>query len=464
MGAQALVTEGLAEDIGWLHRLMRRHYAAYIDLVQHPSFDVEGFFSEWRADVRTLTGTGSVRAALMESLVRLRQAVPDRHLVFPAVDAALATDERIAVHEYQAAIDHPERGVHDSTGIRGAYPTTWRTAPVLRTDGRLATLATVSASGPGATREVRFGPGTLRLERRTRPTHRGASADPPAYRWHRRDGVGILALRTFTGGAAVAAQLRRFVEDHPLHVQQPVLVFDLRGNGGGSLEYVQHWLARALGGTLRRQPLLDLAPCLCGNWNRLLAAQVRAATVDAVEARKERASLRAQCAPTPPVARIQWRTPVSRAPAGPRYAGRVFVLIDRDTGSSGELAAWELTRNLNAILLGERSAGCMQYGQACRFVLPDTGLVVQLPTRRFFYDAPVEAVGLPVDAYLEDPLQDTETIVGHLEAVAWAAQRSAKGPTPSVEGGGMATTMGETNRRPPCEPTALKWSVASGLA
>jgi hypothetical protein len=56
----------------------------------------------------------------------------------------------------------------------------------------------------------------------------------------------------------------------------------------------------------------------------------------------------------------------------------------------------------------------MQYGEARRFVLPHTRLVVQIPTKRFVFDGPVEGVGLPIDMYLEDIDQDAMGVADNL--------------------------------------------------
>ena len=96
----------------------------------------------------------------------------------------------------------------------------------------------------------------------------------------------------------------------------------------------------------------------------------------------------------------------------------MVALVDRFSGSSGELAALELRCALGAILVGERTAGTMQYGQLQRFVLPRTGLVWQVPTRRFFFEEAVEAVGLAVDAYLEQIDADAADLVPLLERVS----------------------------------------------
>ena len=121
----------------------------------------------------------------------------------------------------------------------------------------------------------------------------------------------------------------------------------------------------------------------------------------------------------------------ARGPAGTPYRGRVFALLDRNSGSSGERAAVDLRRALGAVLVGERTAGCMQYGQAVRFVLPHTGLVLQLPTRRFFFEGEVEGlrgevegVGFPVDVYLEDIGMEAEALLPHLGALERAAREA----------------------------------------
>jgi hypothetical protein len=72
------------------------------------------------------------------------------------------------------------------------------------------------------------------------------------------------------------------------------------------------------------------------------------------------------------------------------------------------------------VLIGERTAGTLQYGEARRFVLPRTGLVCQLPTKRFFFGGPageVESVGWPVDVYLDDAAQAAAVVASHLNTL-----------------------------------------------
>ena len=63
-------------------------------------------------------------------------------------------------------------------------------------------------------------------------------------------------------------------------------------------------------------------------------------------------------------------------------------------------------------MIGERTAGFLEYGEVVTVVLPRTGLFWEMPTKRFYYPEPREAVGIPVDAYLEDADAPIETLYG----------------------------------------------------
>ena len=67
------------------------------------------------------------------------------------------------------------------------------------------------------------------------------------------------------------------------------------------------------------------------------------------------------------------------------YKGRIFVLIDRQCGSSGESAADMLREGLGATLVGERTAGLQEYGNVRLLALPRTLLVVHFATKRNYF-------------------------------------------------------------------------------
>ena len=86
------------------------------------------------------------------------------------------------------------------------------------------------------------------------------------------------------------------------------------------------------------------------------------------------------------------------------YKGRVFVLVDRHCGSSGESAAMFFREGLGAKVVGERTAGVQEYGNVRPFVLPRTLIRMYFATKRNYFTVPVEAVGMPADVYLPPEL------------------------------------------------------------
>ena len=303
------------------------------------------------------------------------------------------------------------------TEVPGSRPATWRLAPMLRSAGDLVRIATLSASGPGDSRQVNRGADCLRLQRRPDTSQRARPPQAPVYEWRICGDATIITLRSFSGPRQVQEWLRQFVSDYDRQVTRPVVLFDLRGNNGGNLMYIAQWIAQAKGGESRGLPRLEVALWPCAEWNQTVEAQIREGRVDSPAAHEERQRVWAAWAAQPLTSALKLTAAICRRPSIRPYAGRICALVDRHSGSSGERAAVHLKRELGAILIGERTAGCMQYGEACRFVLPHTGLVCQLPTRRFFFDDEVECVGFQADVYLEDITQGPEELIPHLEMV-----------------------------------------------
>ena len=115
-GETPLPSARLAEDVDWLHRLLRRQYAGYVDLLRQPQFEVEAFFAAWKDAVRRAGAALPFRAAIIEPLTALRLAVPDRHLTFWGADPLVDVDERIALHEYQAMVGGGAQGDRGGRG------------------------------------------------------------------------------------------------------------------------------------------------------------------------------------------------------------------------------------------------------------------------------------------------------------------------------------------------------------
>lgn len=413
--------------LAFLHELLRRQYAGYPDWLQRRGFDPDAFFARWRDTVRAAGSAIAFQAGVVEPLVALRQVVPDHHLLIRGAGPDLDTDSRLICREYQAVIpsDAPALDADAVGDIPGARAATLRTAPLLRSDGRVATVVTLSASGGAPALTLRVGGRELASRSRPRPpTPPLAPPDIPAYEYRVVGDATVITLRSFATSTAVRQQLSRLAHDYQAHALRPTLLFDLRDNHGGSLEYIRAWIAQARHGEWRSHPFLEVVGALwpCSPWNLAVERQIREGTIETPEARAERAQLRAAWSRPPPVQPLRLGLGLQRGRAIQPYTGRVFVLLNCNAGSSGELAALDLQRALGATLIGERSAGMMQFGEVRRFVLPHTGLVCQVPTRRFFTDAPVEGVGVPVDVYLERSDQVATALVPFLDQL-WAVCR-----------------------------------------
>jgi Peptidase family S41 len=234
-----------------------------------------------------------------------------------------------------------------------------------------------------------------------RPQTTKGNAPLLAYEWKSHGDTAVIVLRSFrVADQRIRPQLERFATDYDAHACHEELVFDLRGNGGGAMWPIRRWLARARPDGWRSYRTTEILHPIAQSkaWNRTVEWQVRNGTIDTPAAAAERDRLAAtwpELARAPRLAEHDGWHPGDET-GGPPYAGRVRVLVDERTGSSGELAAFELQRALAATLVGPRTAGAAEYGEVVRYVLPATGLVVAIPTKRMDLGYPVEGVGLRI--------------------------------------------------------------------
>lgn len=316
-----------------------------------------------------------------------------------------------------------------STVVRDAFagsPCASTPAAVARDlDFLLRLLADACASYPELTRHPRFQPdeftdrwksrdvaGAVRELSELVPNRhlaieghrrRRSTPPPPAYEWRTDGDTAVIVLRSFrVADQRIRPQLERFVADYDAHARHPELVFDLRGNGGGDMRPIRRWLARARPDGWQSYRTTEILRPIAQSkaWNRAVEWQVRNGTVDTAGAAAERDRIAAtwpELARAPRLAEHDGRHPGDESGGAP-YAGRVRVLVDERTGSSGELAAFELREALAATLIGDRTAGAAEYGEVVRYVLPATGLVVAVPTKRMDLGCPVEGVGLRLDS------------------------------------------------------------------
>jgi hypothetical protein len=422
---QKLEGPALAEDVRFLHRLLRTTYSGYPELLQHRTFDPDAFFESWRAKVAARP-TLTLEEGVLQPLVQLRQAVTDHHLGPDRLMMDLADDPRLAFYEYQA---EPPAGLKleacKADALFGAQADTLQVRPVLRTDGSRRQAVSLSVRGAGASVTLACGETTLTLHKRPAPP-RPPDPKEHVYTYQPLGDVGVITLRNFKGPPAALEQLRQFVADYPKHRQHALLVFDLRGNNGGDDFPMYAWLEQAVRGTWQGNGALWVQGAFhpCFSWNHRVRRQIQDGRVDLPEALAERQKLSAQWTGRPVPSRHEFFSGLVSGEGKEPFTGRIVVLVDRNSLSSGESAAFALHRATGAPLVGERTGGFTQYGNAPSFVLPRTGLGWVVPTKRNYHGAQVEGVGHPVDLYLDEPRRPVTELLPALRTLGQPA------PTP----------------------------------
>lgn len=253
----------------------------------------------------------------------------------------------------------------------------------------------------------------------TRPARPAQGPDPgPAWESRQVTGVSgevsLVRIRTLSQDAGSSAALLAGSADESAFFSDRVVV-DLRGNGGGDDSFVSRWMAPMV----RRAFSSPTITCLSVGqsplmvWNYLAFLRLRDP-----EAPPPSALLPLRHTPHPGD-ELTARDTVEEVPVGRTpWQGRMLVLVDGGTASSGESAAWLLREGLGARIVGGRTAGMFESANMCPYVLPHTGLTVLLPSQWVRSPEPVEFVGLRPDAEIDVsmPLDD---VAGDFEAI-WA--------------------------------------------
>jgi hypothetical protein len=173
----------------------------------------------------------------------------------------------------------------------------------------------------------------------------------------------------------------------------PAVLLDLRGNGGGSDTPAISWCRRFSG-----QPF---------EW--IASIQPRLVTGDPLRRYATRVGGRLE-----PDAADGPKGVVARQP----YTGRLVVLVDKQVASSGETFAQLAAQIRGAVLVGENTAGCVDYGNVdMKPALPHSGIQCAFGRTRFVEDwirPSREGVGFFPDYWLDtaDPVAQIAAWLG----------------------------------------------------
>jgi hypothetical protein len=396
-----LDARALADDLVFLRRALRKQYIGYPELLQLPDFDVEALFDQHIAGLRSGPAKVKFGDSALALFKELKNHINDSHFYLDG-----AGDPRGKYTEYQATIAGSAPALPGCTAAQ-ASPTTLRIAPVLTPDGKRAQVLTVSARPQGETLQLTCGQQAFTLKARPETAREDGIFDKPSYEWRRSGQAAIIRIRLFQGSPADRERLEKLAADYPAHRRSPIIVFDLRGNGGGDSWYARRWVGQAKRGVWSDgagslHPTGSFIPWLL--WNQEVWHSIAQDRVDDPAAIASREQLRKQWPRSATQLSVEFKSPRNEDDARMPYKGRIFVLVDRQCGSSGETAADMLREGLGATLVGERTAGLQEYGNVRPLVLPRTLLVVHFATKRNYFHTPREAVGTPPDVYLPPDL------------------------------------------------------------
>jgi hypothetical protein len=404
----ALDARLLAADVHDLHEAMRKVYAGYAVLEEDPSFDVDGFFADWEASVRAAGTSITFAEGVIRPLVVLRHHIRDNHLFVAGWARRLTQREDLAFSEYQTR-QHVD-GFGPACSFTGAQPVagTTRYAKLLSRSG-LSDLTTFSAQSTVPSVDVTCAGRTAKFERRVSKA-KGSPDGAPIFESRKLGQTTILTVREMSGSPQALAQLERLDTEYDSQRTSSMLVFDFRGNGGGNDSYVFKWIDEAKRGPWPI-PHFDVhlsgAERACGAWNDLVADQIEYQRVDTPEAKAERDAFVAR-QPLGDAHGALTESPMTAVTmssnAKSPYRGKIYAILDGASASSGETSPDTLRTALGATVVGERSAGFLELGNVYPYMMPRTGVLWELASKRSYYTEPHDGVGVPVDVYLDEDL------------------------------------------------------------
>jgi hypothetical protein len=399
-----LDARALADDLVFLRRALRKQYIGYPELLQLPDFDVEGLFDQQIARLRSGPPKVTVGDSVLALFLELRRNIVDRHFVLAS--GGWNPEDLDDYAEYQTAITGPAPSLAACTAPRAA-PTSLRVAALLAADGKPGQLLTVSARPQGPALELACGQRRIPLSRRPPASHEDGISSKPAYEWRRAGEAAVIRIRRFTGTPADLDQLEQLSRDYPAHRRSRLIVVDLRGNSGGNSEYAHRWIRQARRGAWQSEggALYPVGSLIAWWWwNQEVWQAINQDRVDDPAWVARRNQWRQKWPRSPAELSLEFKAGYNQGDAKVPYRGRIFVLVDRWCGSSGESAALAFREALGAKLVGERTSGKLEYGNVRPLVLPRTRLIFYFPTKRNYFPSPIEAVGAPVDVYLPSEL------------------------------------------------------------
>ncbi|MBR2409355.1 MAG: hypothetical protein IKB07_10435 [Lachnospiraceae bacterium] len=179
-------------------------------------------------------------------------------------------------------------------------------------------------------------------------------------------------------------KMNEFAATGTSYKEEPLFVLDLRGNLGGNDGYAHTWIKNFCGKDVIEKEL----------WSAKITTSYTVANGGFVNANGG-----------------VWRTSESDGTLW-ETDNLIFVLIDNNTASSGESFTNMLTLGKRVILVGTNTMGCLNFGNANKLYLPNSGIMLRLGANCSFYQSldKTEGIGYSPDLWVE-PSDSLDAVV-----------------------------------------------------
>ena len=313
------------------------------------------------------------------------------HLLRPVIrDGHFAIGNKPIIERESVSMFYvPDLYLQDTSGLDGAY-----VKPTIGPDGRLAyCFAALARSG----KELPDKLGEYDLA--WVEAERYAGRDRMGYRRTQVEGIPALVSRTMTSGATTASgrELEAFASAGAEYRGLPLLLVDIRGNGGGNSSYAGQWME----GFARQIPQLKIwggTKCSPLFLYGLQHSELYAAVQDSIK--NEMLDYRGS-----------WEIDQTDGIRGETDT-LVFVLTDQGTCSAAEDFVAILRMTENVVFVGSNTQGSMMFGNVMPMTLPNTGLPVRFGASIHFWEGTgnTEGVGFLPDLWV-NPVDAEDAVV-----------------------------------------------------
>jgi hypothetical protein len=215
-------------------------------------------------------------------------------------------------------------------------------------------------------------------------------------------GIPVVRVRSFSD--YYANDLGRFIETASSHRGDPVIIVDIRGNGGGNEYWPSSWIQRLTGKrpeSVFVSSELESRTSIIGRANAFAYWDSRASGPPRFEADANR-HMQIAAALESGERLPRWSAP--HYPQLPLIANDTTVIVVTNdlVASAGEGLVMRMSQAENVVVVGENTMGALTFGNLSAHQLPHSGLMVWLPINfGIFLDQEFrEGVGLEPDLWV----------------------------------------------------------------